>query len=60
MSSPAYSAGARYERDAVRDYLRRKLRNALNGVEQAILDSALQWILKRQDRYGKQKGGLGK
>jgi len=52
-----YSAGARYERDALRDYLRRKMKRygGLFGFSET-----LSWVLDRKKRYDKKPKGLGK
>ena len=59
MASPLYSAGARYERAAVRAYLERKLRSASITEETFfVYESVLKWIKSRQSRYDKRPGGL--
>jgi hypothetical protein len=59
MSKPApvKSEGARYERAAFRNYLRRKLKTEY-GLENAILREVLNWVLSRQKRYDRKPGGL--
>lgn len=61
---PKYSAGARTERAAMRNYLRRKLRHTsavADGTSAArVLSEALQWVLTRQARYDRKPRGLGK
>jgi hypothetical protein len=55
-ADPLVSEGARVERKAIRSYLRRQLKlGSLCSVED-ILD----WVLKREKRYDKRAGGLGK
>jgi hypothetical protein len=53
--SPLYSAGARYERKALRVYLERKVRGYGIDSAYAIL---LAWVRGRQSRYEKRLGGL--
>jgi hypothetical protein len=53
---PKVSAGARLERAAFRAYLRRLLKHQ----DSPSLQSALAWVLKRQARYDRKAGGLGK
>lgn len=58
-----YSAGARYERKAVREYLARLLKaeNAQFVPSQRItelLRRALRWVRTRQTRYDNRPGGL--
>jgi len=62
MADHAKSEGARYERKAVREYLRRQIKkSAAHSVGWPdALNEALQWILKRQERYEKKAGGLGR
>lgn len=61
---PKYSAGARTERAAMRNYLRRKVKKTsavADGTSGArVLSEALDWVLKRQQRYDKRPKGLGK
>jgi len=56
MAEPIYSAGARYERAALRKHLERKVKKG------SILESAyiamLKWVKGRQSRYDKKPGGL--
>lgn len=52
---PKYSEGARYERKAMRQMLRRRL--AANPHDVA-LNELLTWVLNRQKRYDPDKGGL--
>ena len=55
-ADPLVSEGARMERKAIRSYLRRLLKvNEMIDV-QFVLD----WVLKREKRYDKRAGGLGK
>lgn len=65
MSDPKKSEGARLERRAFRDYIRRRLKksNAVadGGVSSAReLSAALEFVLERQDRYDPKPGGLGR
>ena len=46
-ADPKTSAGARLERKAVREYLRRQIARGKQGSLDAVLD----WVLKRQERY---------
>ena len=57
MATPvsAYSAGARYERKALRAYLERKVKAYGTGSAYAVL---LNWVRGRQGRYDKKPGGL--
>jgi hypothetical protein len=52
--SPAYSAGARYERKALKAYLTRKL----NDGKPIRVSDLLEWISARRERYEKKPGGL--
>lgn len=55
MPDPSYSAGARYERKALRIKLERGLkRDPFDAVYKALL----QWVRSRQARYEKRTGGL--
>lgn len=64
--SSEYSAGARYERKALRDYLTRRAHalavrvNQLKPIPSALngLEGALRWVKTRQRRYDKRPGGL--
>lgn len=61
MADQKYSAGARTERQAVRNYLRRQVSiHGTNRAEGRVLQGALAWVLTRQKRYDKKPGGLGK
>jgi hypothetical protein len=51
---PLYSAGARYERKALRAYLKRRSRTT---TTMEVLD-VLRWVVARQARYEKKRGGL--
>lgn len=57
-ADPKYSAGAREERRAFRNYLRRQLKKSPPPA--GILLNAIEWVLKRQQRYDKRAKGLGK
>ena len=52
--SPAYSAGARYERKALRAYLTR----LMNDGKPVRVSDLLEWVNKRRERYEKKPGGL--
>jgi len=54
MDKSVYSAGARYERAAMRKYLERKI-NTLHSAEFALV---LKWVRARETRYDKKPGGL--
>ncbi len=54
-ADPKRSAGAREERKSFRGYIRR----AINRRPMPTLEDVLAWVLKRQERYDKQSGGLG-
>ncbi len=56
-ADPLRSEGARLERKAVREYLRRKL--ARMGKEHdGSVNEVLAWMLAREKRYSKRPGGL--
>ena len=57
MSDPKFSGGARFERAAIRAFVRRLLKRQPG---QPHLETVLVWILGRQDRYDKSSGGLGR
>ena len=62
-ADPKFSEGARMERVAVRNRLRRMIKKygeAGNISHAETLGIELQWILDRQKRYDKVPGGLGK
>jgi hypothetical protein len=53
-ADPKTSAGARLERKACREYLRRLFtRTQSDDVQQALA-----WVLKREKRYDRRPGGL--
>jgi hypothetical protein len=54
--NPSYSAGARYERKALRTYLERQVLS--NGAEVNLVTKILKWVRTRQSRYDKRPGGL--
>jgi hypothetical protein len=63
MKHPELSEGARLERKAMRNYLRREMKKKVNGfprsrLETELLELILNWVLARQKRYDKRKGGL--
>ena len=60
-ADPRTSEGARAERRAFRDYLRRQI--SIEGTNSELgkgLNASLKWVLMRQARYDKAKGGLGR
>lgn len=61
-SKSAYSAGAREERKAMRSYLRRQMAMVTGNHEAGHLyipaQKVLDWVLDRQKRYDRKKGGL--
>lgn len=65
-ASPAMSEGARLERKAFREYLRRLMRVELaqdypeKFIVGEVLEEAIDWVLQRQKRYDKKPGGLGR
>jgi len=59
MKEHAYSEGARYERAAIRTRLRREIAKEPNPTVAKALQEEVDWILARQKRYEKVKGGLG-
>jgi ribonuclease P protein component len=60
MVDHAKSEGARYERAAFRNRLRRQIRKALMTDEREVLQTELDWVLSRQTRYDARPGGLGR
>ena len=66
MDTHARSDGARYERAAMRAYLRRKITslegqsgNHISAIQQTFR-MILKWTVTRQQRYDKAPGGLGR
>ncbi len=59
MKTKTYNQGANDERSAIIAKVRRSLRQVAYGVQ---LDGRtfLEWLLNRNERYNKRKGGLGK
>jgi len=57
MTKEAFSAGARYERAALRNMLRRRMRRVATLYQPAYAE-IIDWVLARQKRYDKRKGGL--
>ena len=56
-TKPIFSAGARYERAAMRSHLERLAKQ--NGDSHgAIIEQILEWVRTRQSRYDKKPGGL--
>jgi hypothetical protein len=59
-ADPARSDGARYERAATRNRLRRQITRAVVTADAQVLQRELDWVLSRQSRYDKAPGGLGR
>lgn len=62
-ADPKVSAGAREERRALRSYLRRQILDAETTGEYqraSTLKTVLDFVIGRQGRYDRAKGGLGK
>ena len=57
-ADPKTSAGARAERKAIRQYIRRSIKNGAFWPYSG--DTILQWVLDRQKRYDRRPGGLGR
>jgi hypothetical protein len=60
-TTPIYSAGARYERKALREYLARRIEKYIKaGHDERATQLALVlvWVKTRQSRYDKKPGGL--
>lgn len=55
-----YTAGANAERDSIKAHIRRLLRGMRSEGGRCALESLFKWILKRDERYNKRAGGLGK
>jgi hypothetical protein len=55
-ADPKTSDGARVERAAFRQMLRRRIKLDASP----LLTSLLDWVLQRQERYDNAPGGLGK
>lgn len=53
-----YHSGAEAERKAIKEYLRRLLRNAPAGASVAVIGTILAWVQGRSDRYRKRGCGL--
>ena len=49
---------ARGERQAIRQYLNRKIRTTVGNGANIAYQSVLVWVLDRQARYDKKPGGL--
>lgn len=58
-ADPKFSQGARLERSAFRNMLRRRLTHLSLG-DQNEVRRALAWVDQRRLRYDRAKGGLGK
>lgn len=64
-AKPEFSAGARYERKALRNYLTRKINKLDLGMptvgyskHMQDLQDILKWVTTRQKRYDQKSGGL--
>ncbi len=57
-ADPKTSKGARDERRTTLAHVRRLIRKEPSGL--LVGEVLVQWILKRQARYDKKPGGLGK
>lgn len=57
QADPKTSAGARTERKAFRQYLTRLKRT---NYDLPLVEQILAWVLSRQARYDRRRGGLGK
>lgn len=60
MADHAKSEGARYERAAYRNRLRRQIKRAVMTDDAKVLQTELDWVLARKSRYEKVPGGLGR
>ena len=60
MADPNYSAGARYERRANLARVRRQKKKARDPLVIDALDLMESYLVTRQKRYDRRKGGLGK
>lgn len=58
-TTPERSKGARMERAAMRNYLRRQIKTAF-GECNITLNNVLNWVLERQKRFNDKAGGLGR
>lgn len=56
-ASSEYSAGARYERAALRTYLERMIAQGCPAT-QDVYRKVLGWVRRRESRYAKRPGGL--
>jgi len=52
--------GAQLERDAMRDYLARRLKDAHHVAETLTLRSVLRWVRDRNRRVQQKAGGIGR
>lgn len=59
-ADPKTSEGARLERRAMRDYLRRRMKCPECQPFYGFISETLAWVLRRQQRYDGKAGGLGK
>ena len=55
MADPLYSAGARFERKAMREAIARWMKAV---PEEPLYRAILKWIKARESRYSKKPGGL--
>ena len=61
-ADPRKSEGARMEREALREYLKRNIKKwaSLKMLGEAMaFEKALKWVDGRHKRYDAKKGGLG-
>ena len=59
-ADPKFSAGARLERKAMREYLHRRIKRTADPYMLDEIQIIIRWVLKRQARYDRKAGGLGK
>lgn len=57
---PKFSAGARLERKAFTAYLRRYANKPQTAADGTVAAQILSWVLRREARYSKRPGGLGR
>ena len=61
QTKPTQARGASIEREAIRDFLERRLHDPLLlTMERETFREVLQWINSRTARYNPRPGGLGK
>lgn len=59
-ADPKESLGAREERAAFREMLRRRIKRCHDNDARRAFEDALAWVMGRQARYDAAPGGLGK